>query len=261
MTPTVDEIKKYWDRKAKDLSTDPIATMKDVILRSLEIEAVASWLFPEDTLLDVGCGNAFGSLIFAEHCKSVLAVDYSEKMVAMAHKAIRASDRDNIHVERGDVLEVGRSYPEAFSAVSSIRCLINLPEEEQQYHALSQLAQVLVPGGRLFLIEGIAEHFATMNAMRQQVGLYAIPLDWHNRLFAKAALESALSELFTTEEIVDFGEYYFLSRIVHPLLVAPAEPTFDGELNFVAKTIWRSGVVRGMFAFMSTLLLYVCRRH
>ena len=33
--------------------------------------------------------------------------------------------------------------------------------------------------------------------------------------------------------------YYFLTRIVQPLLVAPASPTYDHELNEVAKSIAR----------------------
>ena len=62
------------------------------------------------------------------------------------------------------------------------------------------------------------------------------------------------------EEVVDFGEYYFLSRVVHPLLVAPAEPAFAGRLNEIARELWRSGVARGRFRDSSTLVLYVCRK-
>src|SRR5438876_176861 len=44
MTPTPSEIKRYWDDKAVQLGVDPSATMKDVILRSAEIEPIASRL-------------------------------------------------------------------------------------------------------------------------------------------------------------------------------------------------------------------------
>jgi hypothetical protein len=61
-------------------------------------------------------------------------------------------------------------------------------------------------------------------------------------------------------EQVDFGEYYFLSRVVHPLLVAPAEPSFRGRPNEVAAELWRGGAARSRFADISTLILYVCER-
>jgi SAM-dependent methyltransferase len=260
MIPSDSQIKEYWNRKAEQLGSDPSATMKDVVLRSLEIEAISNRLTWKDTLLDIGCGNAFGSLIFAEHCSKVLAADYSEQMIARAAEAIANSGRGNIRAEQHDVTTIGSTYPGVFTAVSSVRCLINLPKEEQQYHAIGQLAQVLAPGGRLFLIEGIAEHFAAMNRMREQVGLKTIALDWHNRVLPKAGLEGALGQYFRIEDVVDFGEYYFLSRIVNPLLSAPEEPRFDDKLNRVAKSIWQSRAAKSAFTLMSTLMLYVCRK-
>ena len=55
---TAQAIDQYWDAKAEALTTDPSATMKDVILRGLEIEAIGDRLGPDDELLDVGGGNA-----------------------------------------------------------------------------------------------------------------------------------------------------------------------------------------------------------
>ncbi len=260
MPNTTPEIKRYWDNKAEQLRTAPSATMKDIILRSLEIEAIASRLILDDSLLDVGCGNAFGSVLFAEKCRRVLAVDFSDKMISMAQQAISENGRGDIQAEVADVLTVGSRYPGMFSAVSSVRCLINLPEEEQQYSAIEQLGQVLRPGGRLFLAEGVAEHWEALNALRRQAGLPAMRLNWHNRLFRKVQLEETLQRFFTIQEIVDFGEYYFLSRIVHPLLTAPDEPSFDGILNQAAKTVWQKRVANGKFSEISTLVLYVCRK-
>lgn len=253
------EIYQYWNQKAEDFKTDPSATMRDVILRSLEIEAIGERLQPKDVLLDVGTGNAFGVLQWAKRCRRVMATDYSTKMIEKAREAIAISGFSNIQAETADVLDL-HVYEEQFTAASSVRCLINLTNEEDQYLALIQMAKTLRPGGRLFLIEGLAETFESMNEMRKKVKLQPIQLHWHNLLLARDKLEAALSDLFTIDERVDFGEYYFLSRIVHPLLVSPAEPTFDGQLNLVARTIWQQGAARGLFAFMSTLMLYVCRR-
>ncbi len=254
------EIRNYWDSKADQLGSDPSATMKDVVLRGLEIDAIKARLSGGDRLLDIGCGNAFGSVKFAERCDSVLAVDYSDRMVSVASDVIQESGLGNIRAARGDVLTIGNLYRSQFSATSSVRCLINLPSQDQQYAAIAQLAQTLITGGRLFLVEGVESNFAAMNQMRQLMGLPAIQLDWHNRLFRKEDLEKELRRYFAIEEVVDFGEYYFLSRIVHPLSVAPQEPSFHGKLNYIASDIWRSQVLKGRLADISPLLLYVCRK-
>ena len=253
------DIYNYWNQKAEKLGTDPSATMKDVILRSIEIESIGDRLKADDVLLDIGAGNAFASLEWARRCKMVVALDFSPKMIEAAQEAIAASRRDNIRAEHGDILNLSQ-YAGKFTAVSSVRCLINMASEEDQYLAINQLAKELRPNGRLFLIGGLAETFDALNKTRQQAQLLPISLNWHNRLFSRETLENWLAELFTIEESVDFGEYYFLSRIVHPLLVAPGEPDFTGQLNIVAKRIWQSGIARGRFDFMSALKLYVCKR-
>jgi ubiquinone/menaquinone biosynthesis C-methylase UbiE len=253
-------IKGYWDSKAEKLKTDPSATMKDVFLRDLEITAISSRLLADDKLLDMGCGNGFGSLKFAEHCKSVLALDYSDKMINMARNGIARSKLKNIQANVGNILELENYNSNGFTAVSSVRCLINLPNEDLQFHSIKQMAGVLITGGKLFLCEGIAENFEAINNMRQQVDLHPIKLDWHNHLFVKNNLEGELGKYFLIEERIDFGEYYFLSRVVHPLFSAPDEPRFQGHLNSVAKAIWEKKIAKERFSDISILVLYVCRK-
>jgi ubiquinone/menaquinone biosynthesis C-methylase UbiE len=253
------EIDRYWDDKAVKLRTDPSATMKDVILRSLEIEAIYERMRPDDDLLDVGTGNAYGALQWARRCNRVVATDFSARMIESAEEAIASSGLTNIRAERADVLDLSQ-YANQFSAVSCVRCLINLTTEQDQIQGLQQLLSTVRVGGRLFLIEGFTETFQQMNLSRETAGLTSIPLNWHNRLLSQNVLENALPKNFAIAETVDFGEYYFLSRIVHPLLVAPEEPEFDGELNVVASRIWRTGIARGAFKQLSTLMLYVLQR-
>ncbi|MCD4824485.1 MAG: class I SAM-dependent methyltransferase [Phycisphaerae bacterium] len=253
------EISQYWNDKAEALKTDPSATMKDVILRGMEVEAIGSRLKADDELLDVGGGNAYAGLLWAEQCKNVLVTDFSEKMVEYGRVAITESRRDNINTKQASVLDLS-VYARQYSAVTCVRCLINLTSQEEQLAGVEQLASALKPGGRLFLIEGLDETFAAMNSARQAMQLPAISLDWHNRLLPKDKLEAKLTETLTIEERVDFGEYYFLSRIMHPLLVAPEEPTFQGRCNQIARDVWRAGLAKGRFADMSTLVLYVCTK-
>lgn len=256
---STEEISQYWDSKAEALKTDPSATMKDVILRSMEIEAIKSRLRAEDILLDVGGGNAFAGCQWAGKCRSVKVTDFSGKMIECARQAITESGLGNISAEVASVLDIG-AYAGKYSAVSCVRCLINLPAEKDQLAAVDQLAGSLQPGGRLFLIEGLSETFSAMNQARQAMQLPAIELDWHNRLLSRDTLEARLSEQLTIDERVDFGEYYFLSRVIHPLLAAPEEPAFKGRCNVIARELWNSGLARGRFSELSTLVLYVCSR-
>lgn len=259
-TPTPEEIKKYWDGKAAQLWTDPSATMKDVILRTMEIEAICNRLRHDDELLDIGCGNAFGTIEFAKVCRHAVAMDYSDKMVEAAREAVRKSGASNIQVEQGSALDIGDRHPKRYTALSSVRCLINQPSSEEQFRALDQFSRALRPHGRLLLLEGLVEPFEALNAARVHMGLPVMKLDWHNRVFVRAEVEKHLSQDFVIRECIDFGEYYFLSRIVQPLLVAPEDPKFNARINEIGREIWRTGVVRGALSNMSTLNLYVCER-
>ena len=141
-----EDISTYWDGKAEALKTDPSATMKDVILRSLEIEAIGTRLRGDDDLLDVGGGNSFAGIQWAPHCRSVHVVDFSEKMVAYGREAIAAAGAANVETERGSVLELEK-YAGQYSAVSCVRVLINLPEQNDQLRGVDQLVSCVAPGG------------------------------------------------------------------------------------------------------------------
>jgi hypothetical protein len=41
-------------------------------------------------------------------------------------------------------------------------------------------------------------------------------------------------------DIMSFGAYYFISRVVHPLVVLPDEPKFEARINEVARKIARN---------------------
>jgi len=47
----------------------------------------------------------------------------------------------------------------------------------------------------------------------------------------------ALKSFQKLEYVQRFGMYYLLSRIVHPLLVAPEQPKYDAKINEIAKII------------------------
>jgi hypothetical protein len=46
-----------------------------------------------------------------------------------------------------------------------------------------------------------------------------------------------LSSFFSLEREIGFGTYDLVSRVVHPLLVAPDEPRYDARINEVAAKV------------------------
>ena len=90
-------------------------------------------------------------------------------------------------------------------------------------------------------MEGTFEGLARLNFYRGAFGLEEIEPAGRDRLFTLKFHENDLLGFvkfgFELLRIQRFGMYYFLTRIVQPLLVAPEPPSYDHELNVVARRI------------------------
>lgn len=230
------EILEYWNQKAKELKELPQATMRDVQLRLLEIDLIRGQLKEDDEVLDVGCGNGFATAIFSEKVKSIVGIDFSSEMVDQANTILKQNQgkKSNISFKQTDVLNL--SYPEdTFDVVISERCLINLRSWEEQKKAMLEIKRVLKKGGRHLMIEGTSGSLDKLNNIRESYGLHKIEKHWHNLLFDDDKLMIFLKKEFNIKEIISLGTYYFISRVVHPLMVAPDEPKFEAKINEVAR--------------------------
>ena len=87
------------------------------------------------------------------------------------------------------------------------------------------------------MIEGTDRPFAKLNEMRKLFGLHVIRLHWHNLLLDERKLSAFLGRNFSKAVIQSMGAYYFISRIVHPLLVSPREPLFRARINDIARMV------------------------
>jgi ubiquinone/menaquinone biosynthesis C-methylase UbiE len=232
------EILEYWDQKAKELKELPQATMRDVQLRLLEIDLILGQLKEDEEVLDVGCGNGFATVIFSERVKKIAGIDFSSEMVDQADNILKRNHKNktNISFKQMDVLNL--SYPEdTFDVVISERCLINLRSWVEQKKAMLEIKRVLIKGGRFLMIEGTSEGLDKLNNLRESYGLHRIEKHWHNLLFDDDKLMTFIRKEFTTKEIISLGTYYFISRVVHPLMVSPDEPKFEAKINEVARRI------------------------
>jgi len=249
-------VRQFWDGRALDPSNDDSqVTHRDVWQRWLEIETIRRYLRPADRLLDVGCGAGYTTLRIAGSVTEAVGVDFSDEMIARAVKA--SAGQAGVGFEQADVMDLSPRDLGTFDVVLSSRCLINLPDWAAQQAALANIAAMVRPGGRFILVEGLRDGREALNAVRQQMGLDAMPTVWHNVDFIEADLLSFLDRFYAILDRRHFGVYDFVARVVHPLMVAPAAPEYEARINEIAA---KAALVRQDCGDLSRVIVLVLER-
>jgi SAM-dependent methyltransferase len=226
-------VKNFWEARAQDQSlTDAEATHQDVWQRWLEIETIKPFLRPTDRMVDVGCGSGYATRLLAPLVRETLGIDFSESMIARARAT--AASMPNLRFEVGNALDLEPSALGTFDVALSVRCLINLESWDLQQRAIVNITKLLPPGGRFIFVEGLADGRRGLNTLRTRMGLPEMPGVWHNVDFEESVLMPYLDRFFTLDARRHFGVYDFVSRIVHPMAVAPEPPVYDSPMNRTA---------------------------
>jgi SAM-dependent methyltransferase len=215
----------------------------------LEIGAITRWLGDGRRVLDLGCGNGYTLLSIGREVagRELIGVDFSEKLVDGAATLIEQA------------LSELKSVPQVFcrdawacladTSDASVDCMIterfllNLPNWESQKGMLREIERVLAPGGRLLMCESSQDGFRRLNDLREACGLAIIPETSADNLSSNRFVDEEI-ETFVTEELglrlcakEGASEYFLISRVLHPLLVAPTKPRFDSKINELARRI------------------------
>ena len=241
VTGQLEEIKAYYKQRA---TVDHYATSPDRHLREIEIEYIGRRLADGLRVLDIGCGNGYSTLCHAaKHNAHFVGGDFVPEMVQAAER-LRDSFtlKGRVDFQVADVTHI--EHPDAsFDAVISQRCLLNLPSRPAQWQAMSEIARVLKPGGRYLMLEGTLQGLRRLNQVRTQFALDEIPeadqkYNSFSNKFDEPEMLAKANEYFTAFEGVQrFGMYYLISRVIHPLLAAPAAPRYDAPINEIARQL------------------------
>jgi ubiquinone/menaquinone biosynthesis C-methylase UbiE len=149
---TLDAHRDFWDRSAEVDSLTAIVTDSDERgYRSsgrAEAEALRSFLRPDATVLDIGCGTGRVMEHLAPWCREVHGVDISERMVQDGRE--RLGHLANVHFHHGNGYDLAGFEDGSFDVAYSIVALQHMPRTIA-YNYLLESHRVLRQGGVLWL--------------------------------------------------------------------------------------------------------------
>lgn len=228
---TEENVKNFWEGTT--------ITSRDYYARKLEDEVILEYLSPNDSVLDIGCGNGEETLIFAKKVANVVGIDYMQGMINKAeddkiNQPVEIANK--VAFEVGSVLDIPCEDNE-FDVVIGERLLINLTTWELQQKAINEIARVLKRGGLYICLEVTEEGHNEVNHFRSIFGLDILERYWHNNYIVERIFTDYIKGNFELQEVKRFGMYHFLSKVVYPLFVRPEEPKFLDKFNEIAKEI------------------------
>ncbi len=224
--------KDHWDSQARDKLLDAdLVTHRDRYQRRLEIALLLQYLPHDLRVLDVGCGNGYSTALMAEVSAEVVGVDCSESMIQRA--AAEFGGRGNLTFRLMEAQDL--RFPDgSFDLVVTQRCLINLTSWAAQQAALLEIERVLSAGGTFLMQEGSKQGRRRLNEVREMFCLDSMPDVEFNLDLDEDVLWPFLRRSFDVVDVRRLGAYDLISRVVHPLLVAPDEPSYLAKINEIA---------------------------
>jgi ubiquinone/menaquinone biosynthesis C-methylase UbiE len=152
--PVKEQVAKHWNRRARHFDEDFGHSIKTPAERAAWDRILALVLAGRGFLdvVDLGCGTGFLALELARRGHRVTGVDFAPAMIAAARgKAAEAGLA--LRFEEGDA-EALPFAPQSFDLAVSRHLLWTLPHPEA---AIAEWIRVLRPGGRLAVIDGLAD--------------------------------------------------------------------------------------------------------
>ncbi len=112
-------------------------------------------LMPPLVVADLGAGEGASALLLAQRAKKVIAVDSSARMIEVGREQARRHGVKNIDYRLGDMEEI----PIGDGEVELVFFSQSLHHALHPERALAEAARILVPGGRIFVLDLLRHRF------------------------------------------------------------------------------------------------------
>jgi ArsR family transcriptional regulator len=145
-----DKMRSFFDSVAGRLGKDyvPGQSWKGVAEALLR-------LMPPMTIADLGAGEGSFALLLAQRAKKVIAVDTSAKMIEVGRDQALRHGVENVDFRLGDMEEI----PIADAEVDLVFFSQSLHHALHPERAVEQAFRILVPGGRIVLLDLVKHRF------------------------------------------------------------------------------------------------------
>jgi SAM-dependent methyltransferase len=238
---TANQNKAFWDKYAKKSKRNPFGAHTDKHVVNLENDFIISQLKTKTfkSLLDIGCGNGQRTILFSNYIKGkTYGIDYSQEMIDNAKFILskqRKTIKNKVSFEARDIQNFDDNSK--YDVIISCRCFVNQTSHSEQIKLFKTLYEKLNPNGSLIIAEISDEGNKRLINMRKKHGLKPTkPRDpkTPNLYLSEKKVFPKISNLFKIIKIRRGGVFYYISRIIYPVLVLPEEPSSDAKINDVA---------------------------
>ncbi len=145
-----DQMRAYFDELAGRFGKDYVPGRSWKALAEMLLK-----LLPPMTIADIGAGEGTLSLLLSQRAVKVYAIDNSEKMVAYGRDVLKRSNVSNVEYLIGDQEEI--PLPDA--SVDLALFSQSLHHALHPAKALAEAHRILLPGGRLVVLDLLRHHF------------------------------------------------------------------------------------------------------
>jgi ubiquinone/menaquinone biosynthesis C-methylase UbiE len=234
-----EEIHSHWTQWAQEHGEAIEATTRTQSAKSIELSALNSAFVRYTSIesapinvLEVGCGNGVNCVSIASHFPQsrVCGVDFVPEMVEHARSSAQSAKvSEHCTFLNGDALQLEtiNDLPHDFDIAFTVRCLINLQSDENQRQALKSIADRVVSGGYIFLIENSQQSYARQNNLRTTLGLETRnPASFNHFIDEVSFLDFATECGLTLQGVVD------ISSLHDTVLYALLPSITGGEIDY-----------------------------
>lgn len=235
---TYENIKEFWESEAKLWGKSPQVTIRDFFFRNHELTTLVSIIPKVSRLLDIGCGNGFGTLVLSQKAKYTLGIDYSKTMIKWANKAKGNSKlftRNTVDFIVSDVLNPDLTQ-NSFDVITGQRILINLPTEKLQMKALQNIRNYIKKNGLLILVEATNQGHQITDTYRKKFDLPILEKYWHNNYIDEHYQKWNIYG-WTVVQVLSFETYALLSKVIYPAACGEKNCIFLSKANKAAAEI------------------------